>query len=374
MLGDIARSRLGRIAGSRGARRAAGLAAIAAVLLLLGAALTPSHPGRPGRFGVAAVSARASSANPLGVRLSKVYGSNIPASVYGTEIADLEDKGENTHGEMVSELSPLPAKAFLRPVATYKTYAERWTARAERDTGTLLRTLTTGTRADARSDWETAWSAYLHLGAVYGLFGTLNQKIDGTPGGLARGAADPAFSGFHRIEMGLWGATSAHSLVAPTDALLGDLRRLRILLPGVKISPLEYATRAHEILEDAQRDLLSGTQVPWSGQALLGTAAGVAATKEVFHTLEPLLSGRENAEAEVRSELGLLNSAIASVRRDHSGWPALARLTTHERELLNGTLAGALGALELLPGTLETEALTPTPKLPAPGAAGNDDR
>ncbi len=364
MLRDIARS--------RGARRAAGLAAIATILLLLGAALTPSRPSRPGHFGVAAVSARASSANPLGVRLSKVYGSNVPASVYGTEIADLEDKGENTRGEMVSELSPLPVKAFVRPVAIYKAYAEQWTVKTEQDTGTLLRTLSTGTRTNARSAWETAWSAYLHLGAVYGLFGDLNQKIDGTPGGLPQGGSDPAFSGFHRIEMGLWGAASPHSLLASTDTLLHDLRRLRILLPGVKISPLEYATRAHEILEDAQRDLLSGTQVPWSGQGLLGTAAGVAATTEVFHTLEPLLSGRENAEAEVRSELGLLDSAIANVRRDHSRWPALAQLTTREHELLDGTLAGALGALELLPGTLETTAPTPIPKLPAPATTNSN--
>ena len=373
MAGGPTHSRLGRVAGSRGARRAAGLAAFATILLLLGAALTPSHPSRSSHFGVAAVSARANPANPLGVRVSKVYGSNIPASIYGTEIADLEDKGENARGEMVSELSPLPAKAFVKPLAIYKTYAEQWTAKAERDTGVLMHTLTAGTRADARADWETAWSAYLHLGAVYGLFGALNQKIDGTPGGLAQGDTDPVFSGFHRIEMGLWGATSPHSLIAPTDALLRDLHRLRLLLPRVEISPLEYATRAHEILEDAQRDLLSGTQVPWSGQGLLGTAAGVAATKEVFHTLEPLLSGRENAEAEVRSELGLLDSAIASVRRDHSGWPALAQLTTNEHELINGTLAGALGALELLPGTLETEAPTPIPKLPAQSATDNDN-
>ncbi|MGA9285355.1 MAG: EfeM/EfeO family lipoprotein [Solirubrobacteraceae bacterium] len=370
MLGDTARSRLRDIARSRGTRRAAGLATLATILLLLGAALTPSRPGRPNRFGVVAVAARTSSTNPLGVRLSKVYGSNVPAGVYGTEIADLEDKGENTRGEMVSELSPLPAKAFARPVAAYKSYAARWTADAERDTDVLLQMLAKGTRADARSAWETAWSAYLHLGAVYGLFGPLNQAIDGTPGGLLRGASDPAFTGFHKIEMGLWGVASPRSLVAPTSMLVRDLHRLHRRLPGVQISPLEYATRAHEILEDAQRDLMSGTQVPWSGQGLLGTAAGLAATSEVFRTLEPLLSGRENTEAEVRSELGLLGSAIASVRRDHSGWPALAQLTTDEHELLDGTLAGALGALELLPGTLETTAAAPIPKLPAPGAAG----
>jgi hypothetical protein len=90
----------------------------------------------------------------------------------------------------------------------------------------------------------------------------------------------------------------------------------------------------------------------------------MAATSEVFHTLEPLLSGRENAEASVRSELKLLSSAIATVHRDHANWPTLAQLTMREHELLSGTLAGALGALELLPGTLETTTPKPIPKLP----------
>ncbi|HTB50021.1 MAG TPA: hypothetical protein VK701_03515, partial [Solirubrobacteraceae bacterium] len=59
----------------------------------------------------------------------------------------------------------------------------------------------------------------------------------------------------------------------------------------------------------------------------------------------------------------------ANVRRDHVGWPALSQLTVRERELLDGTLAGALGALELLPGTLETTTQAPTPELPVPSAA-----
>ena len=50
---------------------------------------------------------------------------------------------------------------------------------------------------------------------------------------------------------------------------------LKHTLPRSEIDPLDYAARAHEILEDAQRDLMSGIQVPWSGAGVLGTAAGV---------------------------------------------------------------------------------------------------
>jgi hypothetical protein len=342
------------------------LALPAAVLVLAGAALSPGSPAhRPSRFSVESLAPRTSPRNPLGVRITKVYGSNIPAHIYGTEIADLEDRGVNTRGEMISELSPIPAKAFVGPVAAYKAYAERWTATAEREANVLRSALAAGTRMSAESAWRATWSAYLHLGAVYGLFGKLNQEIDGLPAGLLSGGkADPHFTGLHRIEMGLWTGAQPQSLVRFAVTLTDNLRRLRTILPKVEIDPLEYATRAHEILEDAQRDLLSGAHVPWSGEGVLGTAAGLAATSEVVHTLEPLLQGRENTEADVRSELLLLGSAIGGIYRNHHGWPALSQLTMREHELLNGTLAGALGALELLPGTLETTTAPPIPKIP----------
>jgi hypothetical protein len=365
-LADVLRA----LARSRAARRALGLALVAAILLLAGAALAPS-PGahRPSRFGVLSVAAHTSLANPLGVRISKVYGSNVPARRYGTEIGDLEDQGENTRGEMTADLSPLPARAFAGPVTAYKRYAEHWTTIAEHEANGLREALAGDDRAGARSAWQATWSSYLHLGAVYGLFGDLNQEIDGMPDGVLAGVADPHFSGLHRLEMGLWNGTSPRSLVPVADALVRNLRSLRAMLPSVQISPLEYATRAHEILEDAQRDLLSGAHVPWSGQGVLGTAAGLDATEEVFHTLQPLLSGRENTEAEVRNELGLLSSAIAQIHHNHRGWPALTQLSMPEHELLNGTLAGALTALELLPGTLETKTPAPIPPLPTPSPA-----
>ncbi len=205
----------GAIAHSRPARRALGLALVAAILLLAGAALAPSpRAHRPSRFGVLSVAAHASPANPLGVRVSKVYGSNVPARRYGTEIGDLEDQGENTRGEMTADLSPLSARAFVGPVAAYKHYAERWTTIAEHEANGLRDTLVSGDRAGARSAWQATWGSYLHLGAVYGLFGDLNQEIDGMPNGVLGGAADPRFSGLHRLEMGLWSGAAAARVAA----------------------------------------------------------------------------------------------------------------------------------------------------------------
>jgi high-affinity iron transporter len=170
--------------------------------------------------------------------------------------------------------------------------------------------------------------------------------------------------------MGLWSGESLSSLIGFDVRLQHELAKLRGVVAHVEITPLEYATRSHEIIEDDQRDLLSGMDVPWSREGVLGTAAGLAATEEVFHTLEPLLSGRENTEGEVRAELLMLHGTLAQIRAHHGGrYPSLPELSINEREQLNGYVAGALSALEEMPGTLETKLRTPVPKLPDPSRA-----
>ncbi len=345
------------------------LAAVAIVI----AALVPSGSDKQ-PFGHLAIAPKSASSDQIDVHrhVDGVVGTNVPAKVYGSEIAALEDRGTDLSGRLISDLSPLPPAAFTAPERSYRAYALGWAARAGGAVAVLRRALVAGDRPAARRDWTVAWSDYLHLGAVYGLFGSLDQAIDGQPGVLPGGTASPHFTGLHRIELGLWTGAPLRALVPYADRLRGSLAQLRHVVPTAPIAPLDYATRAHEILEDAQRDFLSGTDVPWSGQGVAGTAAGLAATNEVVGTLAPLLTGRDNTLVQVDYELRLLGGVLASIRRDHGGTlPALSGLSRSEQERLNGTLAGALGALSQLPGTLETTSLVVIPKLPA--SAGDAD-
>ena len=175
-----------------------------------------------------------------------------------------------------------------------------------------------------------------------------------------------SFSGLHRIEYGLWTGVPPQSLVHWAAQLQRDVVTLRRVLPSVQITPLEYATRSHEILEDAQRDLLSGTDVQWSGAGVLGTAAGLAATQEVIGTLTPLLQGRDNTLGEVQSWLLQLQTELNRLQVAHRGtYPALGQLTPAQHESLDGIVTGTVGALSLVPGTLETTALPVIPKIPS---------
>ena len=110
------------------------------------------------------------------------------------------------------------------------------------------------------------------------------------------------------------------------DRLAHDVGRLQRLVPRIRISPLDYATRAHEILEDAQIEQLTGEDVRWSGEGVRGTAAALKGTQEVIGTLRTLLAGRGGALEPVQYRTARMRAALADVRRAHGGrWPTAGR-------------------------------------------------
>jgi len=212
--------------------------------------------------------------------------------------------------------------------------------------------------------WREAFADYLRLGAVYGEFGDLDQAIDGRAGGLPKGTSDPHFTGLHRLEMGLFTDEPLSDLAPVADRLAADVDTLQKGVPTADLPPLDYATRTHEILEDAQRDFLSGADVPWSHEGVLATAAGADATDEALATLQPVL----DTDVFTESHTGMvkLQAALAAVRRDHGGtYPTNDQLSQADHERLDGAIGGALEALQDVPGALETTVPPPVPRIPS---------
>jgi iron uptake system EfeUOB component EfeO/EfeM len=258
--------------------------------------------------------------------------------------------------------APVPVKAFHEPIAQYRRYALAQVASLSRDVATLTIALQSGDRTASQAAWRVAFARYLRLGAVYGEFATLDQAIDGTPGPLPGGVDDPHFTGLHRIEYGLWGAQDPTELVPVAQRLAADVVRLHTVIPKVSFPTLDYATRAHEILEDAQRDFLSGTDVPWSGEGVLATASGVAATDEIVQTLSPLLDG--DLLVTLQTDDMTVHQTLDMLRRANGGTlPTLAELSMRQREQLDAAVGALLEQLQEIPGELETVPAPPTPRL-----------
>jgi iron uptake system EfeUOB component EfeO/EfeM len=326
--------------------------AVAAVFVAIAAFLAVTA------LGVGRHHSRPATSAPYTLIPFATYEARAPHVLSSTVINSAQGAVEGAAATPPSVLPPLPASVFNKPTAQYRAYAVGQLGLMEGQVTRLQSALAANDRTGSKEAWRAAYARYLHLGAVYlvGALATLDQAIDGNAAGLSGGTRSLRFTGLHRIEYGLWTSAEPRTLVNQARLLNVNVRRLRSVLGKTSIEPLEYATRAHEILEDAARDLLSGADVPWSQEGVLATNAGLQATEEVIVTLHPLLVGRENTTPIVKAELAALRSVMASLATAHGGHlPSNAQLTQAQTVLLDGTLGGTLEALSQVPGALETE-------------------
>jgi iron uptake system component EfeO len=226
----------------------------------------------------------------------------------------------------------------------------------------LAADITSGDLVAAKSAWLTAHLSWEELGSAYGMFGNYDDEIDGFPFGLPGGVNDPNFTGFYRIEYGLWHGQSAAELTGPADQLVAAVKSLITAYPSQELPPAQtlgdLALRTHEILENAMRFQISGEADFGSGTTLATTAAGIIATLAQLKMLQPLLAGRDPNLSSLYSWLDRLQRLI-DAEQTSSGWTPAADLTTVQRADLDAAAGQALELLSALPVIFEAERLTP---------------
>ncbi|SED41794.1 iron uptake system component EfeO [Streptomyces sp. 2224.1] len=237
-------------------------------------------------------------------------------------------------GQAGPAAAPVTEHDLIPPALDY----QKWVAGGLDDlvgrTGTLRAALARGDLAAARDAWLPAHLAYERLGAAYGAFGDADQQINGTSAGLPDGDRDPEFTGFHRLEYGLWHGQSADSLRAPAAALDDAVHRLRDDWAQTRMEPADLGLRAHEILENTLQSELTGRTDYGSGSTLATARAHLDATRAVLTRLRPLLVTRYPGLPYVERELSRTQRLLDGLRTD-GRWPALSQLDRAQRERID---------------------------------------
>lgn len=238
---------------------------------------------------------------------------------------------------------PITRNDLYPAVRAYRAYVTRGLDRLKDRTDELRDAVRSGDLDAARAAWLPAHLAYERLGAAYGTFGDLADAIDGRPAGLPEGVRDAGFTGFHRVEHGLWHGEPAASLRGPADRLAADVEALRDGFPREQTDPGDLGLRAHEILEGTLRFELTGKADQGSGTMLATAAADVDATRAVLDPLRPLLNGRMDL-AGIDARLDRAARLLRAQHR-HGRWTPLSRLSIRERERIDGAVGELVESL-----------------------------
>lgn len=229
-----------------------------------------------------------------------------------------------------------------------------------RQTTELAADIGAGNLTAARGAWLTAHLSYERLGSAYGMFGNYDDEIDGTQDGLPGGVHDPSFTGFYRIEYGLWHGQPATELAGPAQQLSTTVNALRTAYPGMVPYPQaalsDLALRTHEILEHTIRFQLSGADDFGSGTTLATADANIDATRSQLAMLAPMLSTRYQDLSAVYAWLDRLQRLIQA--RHTGNWTPVRTLTASQRETIDSAAAQTVQLLAPIAVMFESSPLS----------------
>lgn len=249
------------------------------------------------------------------------------------------------HTSGTPAILPVTANDLLAPAKEYHAYVAAGLNTLISQADALAADVRGGNLGAARTAWLPAHLTYERLGAAYDAFGNFDQEIDGRPDGLAGGVNSPQWTGFYRLEYGLWRGQSARELTGIANTLDANVRALRTSWPSTEINLLDIGLRAHEVLENALEFQLTGHDDYGSGSTLATTQANITGTLELLTVLHPLLVVRYAALPEVYTWLDRLNSLLNQYKTPNGTWIGVSQLSASGREELDAACGQALEEL-----------------------------
>ena len=253
----------------------------------------------------------------------------------------------------VPGVQPMPDLDLGAPVAAYRAYVNRSLPVLLADSRILNADLVAGDLTRARTDWLTAHLDYERLGAAYNTFQDFDGLINGTADGLPLGTADPSWTGFLRIEYGLWHGQSAAELRPLAAGLVKNVQGLTADFPSEDTDPGDLPLRSHEILENALEFQLSGTDDYGSGTTLATVYANTQGTQAVLGTLTALIQPRDpSLLAAIDQQIALVQRQLLACRAADGRWTPVSALPGAQRQQLDGDLGELLEQLSSVPDLL----------------------
>jgi high-affinity iron transporter len=273
--------------------------------------------------------------------------------------SDAEKVTRDPHGNGGPRVVPVTRDQLVGPLRAYRSYVHGQLTLLVSDVATLKAAVSNGDIAAAESGWLVAHLDWLRIGqddGAYGAYGDLGRRIDGTSAGTVTSGKGPRFTGFHKVETDVWAGrlaaadtdTAALSRAVGRAAAMPLKSVFRATTVGVGLLPL----RSHEVLEDAERDTLTGDDDYGSGTGLRSVLADVTVTRELLRLVTPLIVPRApHLAGRARAALTRLVSVIKASRAN-GNYPSVAALSTRQRERIDAAVGSALERLDRIPDLL----------------------
>lgn len=123
------------------------------------------------------------------------------------------------------------------------------------------------------------------------VFGDLDPKIDAREGDVP----EEEWSGYHRIEKGLWIENMTKGYESYAEQLMKDVNLLRAKVETVDVTPELLITGAVDLLNEVSTSKVTGEEDRYSHTDLYDFAANVQGAEKIYQLLNPALKEKDEA-------------------------------------------------------------------------------
>lgn len=247
-----------------------------------------------------------------------------------------------------AERAAPPLTAFIGPLSEYKVYLATQSAELVAATAALDAAVKAGDVGAAKAAWIAARQPWHRIEPVAGRLADLQGVIDPQSDYLAAREADPAFTGFHRLEYGLWAQGSTEGLAPVADRLVADVGTLAGRLRDLKLAPEDLAAAAAQQAGRLAEGQIAGGQDKWAAEDLQGFEASLDGIGKAAGLIGPLAAAAApDVGKGYDDSLAAARAALAALKAPE-GYPPYDRVDEEARKKLAdafGALAQAIGAM-----------------------------
>ena len=251
-----------------------------------------------------------------------------------------------------SASKPAPAE-LIGPLSDYKIWVLQEIDALIADTKVFTDAVKAGDVAKAQSLYAPARLHYERIEPIAELFSDLDKSMDVRADDFEKKEEDPGFTGFHRLEYGLFSHKSADGLTPFADKLVADTAELKKRVEGLTIPPEKVVGGAAVLIEEVAKTKISGEEDRYSRTDLWDFAANIEGAKKIHVLLRPLTE-KQNPKLVTRIEgnFAKVDALLAKYKLPQGGYEAYDKLSKKDRTALRGPITALAEDLSKLRGVL----------------------
>lgn len=235
-------------------------------------------------------------------------------------------------------------RAFIGPLSEYRVYLTRRAGELADATAALQAAVAAGDLAAAQAAWTAARLPWRQMAPVAGRQSDLVNRMDPLAAYLAGREDDPAFTGFHRIEYGLWDKGTVEGLAPVAAALAADALLLKDRIKAQDLAPADLAAFA-AALAARVADQVTAAQAPYAGSDLAEYSADLDGIAKAVLVIDPLLAGA-SPETSARLHAALQDArAVLDGFRQGETYPLWSGVDDAGRNRIAGAFAQVAQAI-----------------------------